>query len=192
MGDEETQITLLLQRSRSGDRAAESVLLERVYAQLHRLAERQLRSERPDHSLRPTALISDVYLRIVRKGPIDWQSRAHFFALAAETIRRILIDHARAANAKRRPQRGGRVDIDDALLYSDDRAEDVLLIHDALNKLSEWDPRQAKIVELRYFGGLSVEETAAALDISARTVKRDWTIARAWLSATLNGDAARA
>jgi RNA polymerase sigma-70 factor (ECF subfamily) len=183
----DVQITMLLQRLHNGDRSAESELLPVVYAQLHHLAELQFRSERTGHTLQPTALISEFYLRIIRDKAIDWQSRAHFYAIASQTIRRILIEHARAAKALRRPNPTKRVEVDDMLAYSDDRAEEILMIDEALTKLKSWDARQSKVVELRFFGGLSVEETAKVLGVAERTVKRDWTLARAWLSSLMNG-----
>jgi len=186
MQDDPRNITALLLRIRDGDRSAESELLPLVYDQLHRAAVRQFRLERPGHTLQPTALIAEVYLRLIRETSVDWQDRAHFFAVAAGTMRRILVDHARAVNAQRRPPRAGRVDIEDVAIYSDDRAYELLLVNEALSRLAEWDPRQARIVELRVFAGLSVEETAHVLGISDRTVKRDWTMARAWLAATLS------
>ncbi len=189
MSDQEEQITVLLQRIRKGDREAESELLPVVYGHLHRLAERQFRGERRDITLQPTALMGELYLRILREPSIDWQSRAHFYAVAAETFRRILVDHARSANAQKRPQANRRLELEDVLVYSDDRAYEILMIDEALNALKACDARQAKIVELRFFGGLSVEETAQALGVSERTVKRDWTMARAWLSALLSGGA---
>ena len=181
------EITLLLHRVHNGDRNAESELLPLVYGHLHRLAERHLRSERNGHTLQPTALINELYLRMIREASIDWQSRAHFFAVAAETMRRILVDYARAANAQRRPHPNQRVQFDAVVVYSEDRAGDLLMVDEALTKLSMWDGRQAKVVELRLFGGLSIDETAQVLGVSERTVQRDWTMARAWLSALLNG-----
>ncbi len=182
-----SDVTVLLQRIRGGDRDAEPALLALVYDHLHRIASRQFQSERPGHTLQPTALMSELYIRLLRDSAVDWQSRSHFFTVAAQTIRRILIDHARTAKAQRRPQSRQRIHIDDVLLYSEERADDVLIIDEALRKLEAWDPRQAQVVTLRYFGGLSVEETAQSLGISERTVKREWSMARAWLSATLNG-----
>lgn len=186
------QITVLLQRVRRGDRDAESELMPIVYEHLHRLAQRQFQSEREGHTLQPTALIGELYMRIIRDCAIDWQSRAHFYSVAASTLRRILVDHARAANAQRRPKPNHRVEMEDVLVYSNDRAEEALMVDEALRKLGEWDPRQAKVVELRFFGGLSFEETAQVLGVSERTVIRDWTMARAWLSSALNGNAAGA
>jgi len=182
--DDDASITVLLQRIRDGDRAAESELMPLVYDQLHRAAVRQFRTERPDHTLQPTALIAEVYLRIVRQSSVDWQSRAHFYAVAARTMRRILVDHARAANAQRRPPPNAKVDIEEEMTYVENRAYEMVLIDEAIGRLAEWDPQQAQVVELRVFGGLSVEETAHVLGISDRTVKRDWMMARAWLAAT--------
>lgn len=187
MSDEHAQITVLLHRLRDGDREAESALLPLVYDQLHRLAVREFNGERPGHTLQPTALINELYLRIIRDASIDWQSRAHLYAVAATTIRRILVDHARAANAKRRPGPKQRVPLEDVVAYSPEQADDLLVIDEVLTKLAGVDARQAKIVELRFFGGFSNEETARVLGLSERTVKRDWTMARAWLAANLEG-----
>jgi len=187
--DDAGEITLLLQRLHQGDHAVESQLLTLVYDHLHRIAERQFRLEHLGHTLQPTALLSEFYLRIIRDTSIDWQDRGHFYTIAAVSLRRILVDHARAANAARRPNRSKRLDLEDVVVYSDDRAVEILMVDDALNRLREWDERQAKIVELRFFGGFSVEETAAALGIAERTVKRDWAIARAWLSSAWNAAA---
>ena len=189
--DEEGQITLLLQRLRKGDQNAESELLPLVYKHLHAIAQVQFRSERPGHTLQPTALVSELYLRLLRETSIDWQSRTHFYAVAAQTIRRILVDHARSVNAQKRPKPAQRIRVDDVVLYSGDHPEDILMIDDALNKLKSWDERQARIVELRFFGGLSIKETATVLGIAERTVKRDWTQARAWLSSILNVSAGK-
>lgn len=185
--EDEGQITLLLKRLHNGDREAESELLPIVYKHLHTLAQKQFRSERPGHTLQPTALVSELYIRLIRDTSIDWQSRGHFFAIAAQTIRRILVDHARAVNAQRRPNPTKRVKVDDVMLYSDDHTQEILMIDDAVTKLAQWDARQAKVVELRFFAGLSIEETANALGVAERTVKRDWTLARAWLSTVLSG-----
>lgn len=159
-----------------------------VYQHLHAIAEKQFRLERKGHTLQPTALLSELYLRMIRDPSVEWQSRAHFYAIAAETIRRILVDHARAVNANKRPSPAQRIQIDDVIIYSDDRAYEVLMIDEALEKLRGWDSRQARVVELRFFAGLSVEETATVLGVSERTVKSDWRMARAWLSSTLNNN----
>jgi RNA polymerase sigma-70 factor, ECF subfamily len=184
--DSDHRVTLLLQRIRQGDSQAESELLPLVYDQLHRVAVRQFRSERPGHTLQPTVLISELYLRVIRDTSIDWQSRAHLYAVAVTTMRRVLVDHARAANAARRPKPGLRVVLDEALAYSDERAEEVLAVDEALQQLASWDARQARIVEMRFFGGLSAGEIANVLGVSERTVKRDWQLARAWLASRLS------
>lgn len=186
MDSEDNQITVLLRRLDAGDHTAESELLPLVYDQLHRLAKRRLSNERGCKTLEPTALINELYLRIIHDTPVHWQSRAHFYAIAAATIRRILVDHARAANAQRRPKPNQRVELDEVLIYSEDRGPEILMINEALDRLRAWDSRQAKIVELRFFAGLSNEETGLTLGISERTVKREWVMARAWLANLLN------
>ena len=185
--DDVQPITVLLERISTGDREAQSALLTVVHDRLLRIARHQFRTERRGHTLQPTALISELYLRIFRDTSIGWQNRAHFFAVCAQTVRRILVDHARSVNAQRRPSPQRRCDLDDVLVYTDDRASEVVEIDQALTRLAEWDPRMAKIVELRFFAGLSTEETASALGISERTVKRDWAMARACLSKALRG-----
>jgi RNA polymerase sigma-70 factor, ECF subfamily len=172
----------LLQRIRDGDRAAESQLMPLVYDRLHRAAVQQFNGERPGHTLQATALISEVYLRIIRGTTVDWQSRAHFYAVAARTMRRILVDHARAANAQRRPPKNAAVDIENVIVYADSNAYELLFIDEMLNQLAALDPNQAEIVELRVFGGLTVEETGHVLEMSASTVKREWAMARAWFA----------
>lgn len=183
--DPHGDITELLSRIKGGDRDAQSQLIPLVYAELHRLAASFMRRERPDHTLQATALVHEAFLRLAASPAIDWQSRAHFFAVAANSMRRILVDHARLANAQKRPGRREKLTLETALLYSEDQSEDLLALDQALEKLQRWDDRQSRIVELRFFGGLSIEETAEVLSISARTVKRDWTMARAWLHAEL-------
>jgi RNA polymerase sigma-70 factor, ECF subfamily len=184
---DESQITFLLRRLHDGDRSAESELLPLVYEHLHRLAERQFKSERAGHTLQPTALVSELYLRVIRDSSVDWQSRSHFYAIAAQTIRRILVEHARSVGALRRPHPRKRLQLDDVALYTEDHAYEILLIDESLTKLRSWDERQAQVVELRFFGGLSIEETARVLGIAERTVKNDWTLARAWLATVING-----
>ncbi len=174
------EVTLLLRAMKSGDESAASRLLPLVYSELHRLARHYMQRERSDHTLQPTALINEAYLRLAH-GDIDWQSRQHFIGVAATVMRRVLVDHARAHNA---PMRGGdrqKVELDEGLAFSGERSCEVLALHDALSRLEEVNPRQAKVVELRYFAGLSVEEVAGVLDVSPRSVKRDWTLARLWL-----------
>ena len=176
----EGEVTLLLRAMKGGDASAAEKLLPLVYTELHRLARHYMRRERADHTLQPTALINEAYLRLARDN-IDWQSRQHFVGVAAHVMRRVLVDHARAHNAEMRGGELQRVELDEGLAVSRERSDEVLALHDALNRLEELNPRQARVVELRYFAGLSVEEVAAITDMSARSVKRDWAIARLWL-----------
>ena len=174
------EVTILLRAMKSGDESAAGRLLPLVYSELHRLARHYMQRERSDHTLQPTALINEAYLRLAH-GDVDWQSRQHFIGVAATVMRRVLVDHARAHNA---PMRGGdrqKVELDEGLAFSDERSSEVLALHDALNRLEEVNPRQARVVELRYFAGLSVEEAAAVLEVSPRSIKRDWALARLWL-----------
>ena len=181
-----TEITSLLAAVKRGDRGAESVLAEKVYGELHAIAGNQMRKERPDHTLQTTALVHEAYLRLVRDRSVDWQDRVHFFACASMVMRRILVDYARRRSAGKRPAPGKRVELDQSRLGVQPRLDQMLIIDEALNRLADLDPRHARIVELRYFGGLNEEEIAAALEISTRTVKRDWTAARAWLQVQLS------
>ena len=174
------QVTQLLKAMRTGDPKAAEHLLPLVYAELHRLAKSHMRRERPDHTLQATALINEAYLRLVGED-VDWNSRAHFIGVAANVMRRVLVDYARTRNAE---QRGGglqRVEMQDELAISPDKLDEVEQLDEALKKLEKEDPRQARVVELRYFGGLSVEQIGALLEIAPRTVKRDWAMARLWL-----------
>jgi RNA polymerase sigma factor (TIGR02999 family) len=177
-------ITALLGRIQSGQPGAVDELIPLVYRELRRRAAAHLRRERAGHTLQPTALVHEVYLRLVGTDGVSWQNRAHFYAVAGRLMRRILIDHARARRARKRD--GGS-----AVLLSDDIDSkeapllDALVLDEALDRLAVLDARQASIVELRVFGGMTVEETAEALGVSARTVKSDWQMARAWLSRAL-------
>lgn len=184
---DKTQITLLLQRFREGDRDAENTLMEVVYDQLRRMARKEMQKERPSHTLQPSELVSQVYIRLVSDANIDWQNRGHFFALAARNMRRILVDHAKKNSADKRPPAHLRVSLEDVFPFVEAQSEQLLVLDQALQRLAGWDARQAQIVEMRVFAGLTVEETAAALGISDRTVKSDWAMARAWLSDELNG-----
>ena len=175
------EVTQLLAKLRDGQRDAESRLIPLVYAELRRLAAHYLRGERPDHTLQPTALVHEAYLRLTKLHEVDWQSRSHFFATAATVMRRILVDHARAQRANKREGDRQAISLEDALVVSPSRSPQIIALDDALNRLAALDARRGKIVELRFFGGLSEEETGAVLGISARTVKRDWRVAKAWL-----------
>lgn len=182
------EVTLLLARLKSGDQEALSRLIPLIYRELHRLAGNYLRAERIGHTLQPTALVHEVYLRMVGQIRTDWQSRAHFIAVAAQTMRRILVNYAlyRKAGKRTAPSPGNLTHLDQCGPALD--FEEILAIDDALRRLNEYDPQQSRVVEMRYFGGLTVEETAEALGISSRTVRREWATARLWLRAELAGD----
>ncbi len=174
------QVTVLLKAMKGGDSSAADRLFPLVYQELHRLAESYMHRERKDHTLQPTALINEAYLRLARED-IDWQNHEHFIGVAANVMRRVLVDHARARNAA---MRGGglvRVELEDNVAVSQERSEEVLLLDDALTRLEALNPRQARVVELRYFGGLSIEQVASILGVAPRSVKRDWALARIWL-----------
>jgi RNA polymerase sigma factor (TIGR02999 family) len=177
-------ITQLLIKWRNGDEAAFNELLPMVYSELRRLANYYLRQERPGHTLQPTDLVHEAYLRLVDEKEIDWQNRAHFFGIAAVRMRHILVEHARSRQAAKRGGRGGgehRLSLSEADQLAEKRDVNLLALDEALQGLEVLDPQKARIVELRYFGGLTIEETAEALKISPATVKRSWSMARAWL-----------
>jgi RNA polymerase sigma factor (TIGR02999 family) len=173
-------LTLLLQAAGSGDRASYARLYEAVYAELHRVARASMRRESPGHTLQPTALVNEAYLRLA-PGESGWENRRHFFSAAAEAMRRILVDHARQRLAQKRGAGAERVTLSGVDLPAGSEGVDVLLIDDALIRLGALRPRLADLVTLRYFAGMSIEESAQALGISPATAKRDWTFARAWL-----------
>jgi RNA polymerase sigma factor (TIGR02999 family) len=180
MTSEKGQVTVLLKAMRAGDAAAEQRLFPLVYHELHRLAQSYMRRERPNHTLQATALINEAYLRLAG-GEVDWKNREHFIGVAAQVMRRLLVDHARAHNADIRGGGLKRVDLDEGLVLSSDRADEVLVMDEALKRLANANARQARIVELHYFGGLSMAQISALLQISERSVKRDWSLARIWL-----------
>jgi RNA polymerase sigma factor (TIGR02999 family) len=182
-------VTELLLAWKDGDAAARDVLFDAVYGELRRLARTRLARERPDQSIAPTALVHEAYLKLVDQRRVQWQNRSHFFAIAGKVMRRILVDHARARAAAKR---GGdaRVPLDDAEVLMAPIAIDVLALDAALEKLASLDRRQSELVELRFFAGLTVEETAAALDVAPITVKRDWALAKAWLFRELQDESA--
>jgi RNA polymerase sigma-70 factor (ECF subfamily) len=185
--EENGEVTRLLKEMNSGDRSAAERLLPIVYAELHRLAAGYMRTERRDHTLQPTALINEAYLRLA-KGDMNWQNREHFLGVAANIMRRVLVDHARNHRALMRGGAFKRVELQEGLAITADRTEEMLALDEALNKLISLNPRQAKVVELRYFGGLSLDQIAVVLVISPRTVKRDWALARIWLFKELQAD----
>ncbi|MFL6447339.1 MAG: sigma-70 family RNA polymerase sigma factor [Bryobacteraceae bacterium] len=174
-------VTGLLVRWRTGDREALDALTPLVYDELRRLAKSYLRRERPDHTLDGTALVHEAYMRLVDQRNVEWRNRNHFFALAAELIRRILVDHARARIAAKRGGANVKLSLDEALAPADEKDLNILALDDALAALGKADPQQSRIVELRYFAGLTIEETADVMEISPATVKRDWTTAKAFL-----------
>lgn len=184
-----SDVTRLLSAATEGDPGAVEQLLPVVYDELKRLAAGQLRQERADHTLGPTALVHEAFLRLVGGRSVSWESRAHFFGIAATAMRRILVEHARRRNAAKR-QQGRAVTIDTALDVADAApGEEVIAVDEALARLAALSPRQAQVVELRYFVGFSIEETATALGVSPATVKRDWVMAQAWLHRELGGGA---
>ncbi|HET8653953.1 MAG TPA: sigma-70 family RNA polymerase sigma factor [Longimicrobiaceae bacterium] len=175
------EVTQLLAELTHGGRDAVDRLYPLVYAELQRVAHRQLAGERPDHTLATTELVHEAYLKLVGLERIEWRNRAHFFAVAARAMRRILVDYAVSRGAQKRGGGGQRVALDAVELVADERGEDLLALDDALVRLEAIQERCARVVECRFFGGMSIEETAEALDVSPATVKRDWTVARAWL-----------
>lgn len=177
-------VTQLLDRWSSGDKDALEELTPMVYNELKRVARRQMMKERSDHTLESTALVHEAYLRLVDQKQTKWQSRAHFFAVASEMARRILVDYAKARNAKKRG--GPKVSLEESPEPFINQDSDIIAVNDALDELAKLDPRQARIVELRYFGGLTIEETAEVIGVSTPTVKRDWLVARAFLQRSLS------
>ena len=183
MGD--PAITQALVELARGDTGAQDRLFPLVYEALRDLARRELRRERPDHTLSATALVHEAYLKLVQLDRIDWKGRAHFFGVCAPVMRQVLISHARARNAAKRGSGAARVPLTDAMAFAEERPGELLALDEALGRLEALSPRQARVVEARFFAGMTVEETAATLDLSPATVKREWTAARAWLNREL-------
>lgn len=187
MQPSEMDVTALLSEMSQGNASAAETVAPIIYDELKRLARRYMRRERSDHTLQTTALVHEAYLKLVGQQSVKWQSRSHFYGVAAQMMRRILTDHARR---NLRLKRGGAKDIlplDEALVFSPEYSEELLKLDEALNRLAKLDGRQGRIVELRFFAGLTVEETAEFLGISPKTVKRDWAVAKAWLHAEVSG-----
>ncbi len=174
-------VTQLLIAWSDGDQAARERLMSVVYEELHRLARRYMRNESPGHTLQTSALVHEAFIRLVDQRNVHWQNRAHFFGIAAQMMRRILVDYARSRNFAKRGGGAVRLSLEEGLIVSDERSEEVVAVHEALEELAKIDPRQAQIVELKFFGGLSNDEAAAMLTVSPGTVARDWTMAKAWL-----------
>ncbi|MDX1502500.1 MAG: sigma-70 family RNA polymerase sigma factor [Thermoanaerobaculia bacterium] len=181
MPEQAGEVTRLLEDWRRGDEAALAALMSLVHGRLKRLAAAQMRGERPGHTLQPTALVNEAYLRLLGQRRVDWKNRAHFFAVAARMMRRVLLDHARALQRKKRGGGLRAITLAEGLVAPDAPEVDLVELHRALERLGALDPRQERVVELRFFGGLTVEETAEALRISPATVKREWGTAKRWL-----------
>jgi RNA polymerase sigma factor (TIGR02999 family) len=182
---EPSEVTLLLDRINEGDQHAPEELLPLVYGELRRLAHGYMNNERSDHTLQATALVHEAYIRLVGWKNASWHNKAHFFAVAAQVMRKILVDNARAKRAEKRGS-GQKLSLDEAVSFSNDEDIDLIELDQALDELAKMDPQQAKIVEFRFFGGLTIEETAHAMNISPSTVKLEWKIAKAWLYDTLS------
>ena len=186
VSDTRGEVTRLLAEVKLGRSDALDRLIGSVYGELRRIAGRQMRSERTGHTLQPTALVHEAFLRLMDQSPADWQNRAQFFGIAAQVMRRLLVDHARR---RRAAKRGIAVALNEELLQlgpGADQTDEILAVDEVLARLAELDPRQARVVELRYFGGLSVEETAEAMGIATRTVKLDWAMAKGWMKSQLS------
>jgi RNA polymerase sigma factor (TIGR02999 family) len=182
------QITNLLNETAKGNREAESSLLQLVYDELHRLASNQMRRERNDHTLQPTALLNEAYMRLFDQRNRTWANRSHFFAVAAKVMRNILIDHARRHTSAARGSGSTKVALEHVPASLLPSSADLIALDDALNKLAKWDERQVHIVELRFFAGLTEDEIGKVLGIATRTVKREWAVAKAWLQKELASD----
>jgi len=184
------EITQLLAEWSNGNQTALDKLYPLVYDELHRMANRYMKRERKDHTLQTTALINEAYVRLVEQKDVHWENRAHFFAISAQIMRRILIDHARRQAYAKRGGGAQKVSLDETAIVASGPASSILLLDEALNRLTQMDPRRGQVVELRYFGGLNNEEIAGVLKISENTVTRDWNMARAWLYQELTGSVA--
>lgn len=183
------EVTRLLIELQKGDRRAEAKLIPLVYEELRKIARGYMRAESSGHTLQPTALVHEAYLRLINQERASWRNRTQFYSVAAQLMRRILVDHARARQTAKRHAIHNAIPLDQALVFSDERSGELVALDAALERLEQLDARQSRIVELRFFGGLSVEDTAEALGISPRTVKRDWNVAKAWLHAEVAKEA---
>jgi RNA polymerase sigma-70 factor, ECF subfamily len=191
VGPSPGEVTSLLNKLAGGDPEAAARLVPLVYEELRRLAARCLRHERPGHTLQATALVHEAYLKLTAQRSAKWQNRAQFFAVASELMRRILVDYARRQQRIRRGGKQQKVSLEDGLLVSADRTEELLAVNESLSRLEKLDSRQARIVELRYFGGLTLDEAAEILEVSSKTVMREWKMAKAWLYGDLKETTAR-
>ena len=186
------QVTQLLIAWGEGDQVARDQLMSVVYEELHRLAHRYMKRESPGHTLQTSALVNEAFVRLVDQKNVRWQNRAHFFGIAAQMMRRILVDYARSRNYAKRGGGAVKISLDEALIVSDERSAEVVNVHEALERLAEFDARKSQIVELRFFGGLSIDETAEVLRVSPGTVMRDWTLAKAWLRREISPESSQA
>jgi len=184
---ESGDVTGLLRAWGSGDRAALDRLTPKVYDELRRMSRKYMKNERLGHTLQAAALVNDVYIRLVDAGSVDWKDRAHFFAVCSQMMRRILVDSARARGSRKRGGGAVRIDVEEACVGAPDRDASTIALDDALNALASFDPRKVQVIEMRYFGGWSVEETAEVLKISPQSVMRDWKLAKAWLTREMTG-----
>jgi RNA polymerase sigma-70 factor, ECF subfamily len=189
--DTDGDLTLMLKRMKDGDRQAGETVVARVYGELHRIAAREMRRERPGHTLQTTALIHEAYLRLAGAGAPEIHNRGHFFAVASQQMRRVLVDHARASGSLKRGGAAARVDLDSVRVGAVDPDAQLVRLDDALSDLERLDPRPAKVVELKYFGGYTDREVAETLDLSVATVRRDWEFARSWLFDQMSGPSPR-
>jgi len=181
MNPQPQEVTQLLVAWSNGDRVARDRLMAVVYPELHRLAHHYMKRESPGHTLQTSALVNEAFLRLVDQREVQWRNRAHFFGIAAQMMRRILVDYARNRHYAKRGGGKPTLSLEEALIISDERSAEVVDLDETLERLAEIDQRKSQIVELRFFGGLSIEETAEVLDVSPGTVMRDWTLAKAWL-----------
>ena len=186
MAQNSHEVTQLLIQWSNGDKAALDKLMPLIYEELRQLARHYMNRERPGHTLQTTALVNEAYMRLVNRKGVHWQNRAHFFAIAAQLMRSILVDHARSHAYAKRGGGAHKIALDDAMAVSQQRAADVVALDDALKRLAEIDPQQSRIVEMKFFGGLTIEETAEVLGLSPATIKREWSTAKAWLYHELN------
>jgi len=179
--EEKSRITKLLIEVQEGDKQAHNALFEAVYNQLRNIARMQLRSERRGHTLSKTALVHEAYIKLLDLSRVEWQDRAHFYAIASKAMRQILVDYARKRNAEKRGGERQRVTLQEDMLDLEQHAEDIIALNDLIDKMNEFDERKSKVVEMRFFAGMTIREIAELLDVSTRTVDRDWLKARTWL-----------
>ena len=191
MNESSIDVTMLLKQVSNGNRDVLAELIPLVYDELRRLAAYHLRQERSNHTLQATALVHEAYLRLVDQRHVDWKNRSHFFGVAAHLMRRILLMHARKHHAAKRGGSAQKISLDEAIVFTREKSAELIALDELLTQLTALDPQQARVVELRFFGGLSVEETAHLMDISTATVKRDWAMAKAWLAREMESVAGR-